>query len=84
MFSVVAPVPKGISIPGYAGGATLEFSSVEELSFVEELSVVEAIIEKRAVAGSFRTFAGPFETLAGTMKADAEQASARVRVMRDM
>jgi len=46
--------------------------------------VVEAIIEKRAVAGSFRTFAGPLETLVGTMKADAEQASARVRVMRDM
>ena len=28
--------------------------------------------------------AGPLETLVGTMKADAEQASARVRVMRDM
>ena len=81
-------MPKGIFNP--KGGGILKISGISELSsvelsLVEELSfVVEAIIEKRAVAGSFRTFAEPLETLVGTMKADAEQASARVRVMRDM
>ena len=73
MFSSIAPVSYGSLSPAYAGVAGVRPAAAAGL-VAEELV---ATIEERTVA-SFRG------TLPGTMKADAEQASARARVMRYM
>tara|TARA_B110001469_G_C9565767_1_gene280593 strand:+ start:596 stop:889 length:294 start_codon:yes stop_codon:yes gene_type:complete len=73
MFSSIAPVSYGSLSPAYAGVAGVRPAAAAGL-VAEELV---ATIEERTVA-SFRG------ALPGTMKADAEQASARARVMRYM